>query len=60
MTIERLFEMEKETKNAIRYKEVAAGQPPAIGTLYIQKWALKGPPKKLKVTIEEVAEEPTA
>lgn len=59
MTIERMFEIEKETKNAVRYKEVVAGQPPAIGTLYIQKWAVKGPPKKLKVTIE-IAEEPSA
>ena len=57
MTIEREFEMEKETKNTVRYAEVTAGQPPVIGTLYIQKWALKGPPKKLKVTIE-VVEQP--
>jgi hypothetical protein len=52
MTIECEFEMEKETKNTVRYAEVAAGKPPVIGTLYIQKWALKGSPKKLKVTIE--------
>jgi hypothetical protein len=57
MPIEREFEIEKETKNTIRYTEVAAGQPPVIGTLYIQKWALQGSPKKLKVTIE-VAEQP--
>ena len=58
MTIEREFEIERETKNTIRYEEVAAGQPPAIGTLYVQKWALKGSPKRLKVTIE-AAEQPT-
>lgn len=59
MTIERVFEFEKETKNTIRYAEVGDGQPPVIGTLYVQKWALKGSPKKLKVTIE-VSEESTA
>ena len=58
MLIQRAFELEKETKNTIRYAEVAEGQPPVIGTLYVQKWAVKGTPKKLKVTID-VAEEET-
>lgn len=52
MKIERVFELEKETKNTIRYAEVAEGQPPAIGTIYIQKWALKGTPKKVTLTLE--------
>lgn len=53
--IEAEFEIEKETKNTIRYEEVTEGRPPAIRTIYIQKWALgKNPPKKIKVTIEEV------
>jgi hypothetical protein len=52
MKIERDFQVEKETKNTVRYAEVAEGQPPVIGTLYLQKWALKGTPTKLKVTIE--------
>jgi hypothetical protein len=52
MKIEKDFEFEKETKNTIRYTEIAEGQPPVIGTLYVQKWALKGNPKRIKVTIE--------
>lgn len=31
-----------ETKNAVRYEEITvAGQPPAIGTLYVKKAALR-------------------
>ena len=49
------FEIEKETKNTIRYEEITEGRPPVIRTIYIQKWALgKNPPKKIKITIEEV------
>jgi hypothetical protein len=34
-----MFTKEKETKGTIRFKEVPeAGQPPVIGTLYVQKW----------------------
>jgi len=33
-----MFTKEKETKGTIRFKEVPeAGQPPVIGTLYVQK-----------------------
>lgn len=53
MKLERPFELEKETKNTIRYQEQAPeGQPAVIGTIYVQKWALKGIPKKVKVTLE--------
>ena len=52
MKLERLFEVEKETKNTIRYAEKAEGQPPVIGTIYIQKWAMKGTPKQVKITLE--------
>lgn len=46
------FALERETKNTIRYSEVANGKPPAIGTLYVQKWLLgQDPPKNLTVTI---------
>jgi hypothetical protein len=31
------FTLERETKNTIRYQEDADGNPPAIGTLYVQK-----------------------
>jgi hypothetical protein len=50
--LERVFDFEKETKNTIRYTEVAKGEPPVIGTIYVQKWALKGIPEKVKVTLE--------
>ncbi|MPZ14118.1 MAG: hypothetical protein GEU73_06785 [Chloroflexi bacterium] len=47
------FAIERETKNTVRYEEKTAGQPPAVGTLYIQKWALGTPvPAQLRVTIE--------
>jgi hypothetical protein len=48
------FTLERETKNTIRYAEDASGKPPAIGTLYVQKWLLGDPaPTKLTVTIGE-------
>jgi hypothetical protein len=51
------FILERETKNTIRYSEDADGKPPAIGTLYVQKWLLgKEPPKKLTITIGETEE----
>lgn len=48
------FGFEKVTKNTIRYAEQAEeGKPPAIGTIYIQKWALgTNPPAEITVTIE--------
>jgi hypothetical protein len=51
------FTLERETKNTIRYQEDANGKPPAIGTLYVQKWLLgQAPPGKLTVTIGEADE----
>ena len=48
------FTLEKETKNTIRYQEETNGKPPAVGTLYLQKWLLgKEPPKTLTVTIQD-------
>jgi len=53
--IEVKLEIEKETKNTFRYEEVTEGRPPVVKTIYIQKWALgKNPPKRIKITIEEV------
>ncbi len=50
---EIIFEFEKETKNSVRYQEVpAAGQPPIVGSLYVQKW-FAGDAKTLKVTVEK-------
>jgi len=45
---------EKETKNTIRYTEKPeAGKPPAIGTIYIQKWALpEQTPKSITITVD--------
>jgi len=34
------LEIEKETKNTIRYKEIEDG-PPILGTQYMQKWVSK-------------------
>ena len=46
------FTLERETKNTIRYAEASNGKPPAIGTLYVQKWLLgNNPPPKITVTI---------
>lgn len=51
--------MERETKNTVRYQEEATTQPPVVGTLYVQRWALGQPiPLRLIVTID-VAEELT-
>ena len=51
------FTLERETKNTIRYQEDSSGKPPAIGTLYLQKWLLGNDvPKRLTVTVA-VAEE---
>ncbi len=47
------FEIEKETKNSVRYKEVPEeGQAPIIGSLYVQKW-FAGNSKNIQVTIEK-------
>jgi len=48
------FEIEKETKNSVRYKELPAeGQAPIVGSLYVQKW-FAGNTKTLAVTIEKM------
>jgi hypothetical protein len=46
------FTKEKDTKNTVRFSEDAVqGEPPIIGTLYVQKWFV-GDASKLKVTVE--------
>ena len=44
----------KETKNTVRYEESESDQPPVIGTLYVQTWAVHRleDPEMLTVTIE--------
>jgi len=47
------LEFEKETKNSVRYKEVAEpGQAPIVGTVYVQKW-FAGDCKNLELSIEK-------
>jgi hypothetical protein len=47
------FEIEKETKNSVRYKEIPAeGEAPIVGSLYVQKW-FAGNSKNIQVTIEK-------
>ena len=47
---------ERETKNTIRFEEMEneEGNPPLVGTLYVQKWALKrlGNPERLTLRLE--------
>ena len=55
--MEKVFVLERETKNTFRYREEETGEPQAVGTLYIQKWAARqlnggDVPKKIKVVIE--------
>lgn len=52
--ITRTFKLEKATKNTQRYQEdPPQGQPPVVGSLYVQQWALGNPPPpSLTVTIE--------
>jgi len=46
------FTKEKDTKNTVRFTEDAVpGEPPIVGTLYVQKWFV-GDAAKLKVTVE--------
>lgn len=47
------FKIEKETKNTVKYSEVPdEGQPPIIGTLYVQKW-FAGNTTDIEVTIRK-------
>ena len=46
------FELERQTKNTYRFQEAAKGEPPLIGTLYIQKWAFEKAPNRITVIIK--------
>jgi hypothetical protein len=50
--VEVEMEYERSTRNTHRFLE--AGAPPKVGTLYVQKWAFRGTPKRIRVTIEVV------
>ena len=46
------FSLERETKNTVRYSEQTDGNPPAVGTIYVQKSVMgDNPPKTLTVTV---------
>ena len=47
----------KETKNTVRYEETVGGEPPIVGTLYLQKWAAHRleDPESITVTIAAAA-----
>jgi hypothetical protein len=48
------FEIEKQNKNSVRYKEIPKdGMPPILGSIYVQKW-YAGNSKYLEVTINKV------
>ena len=49
-----IFEVEKETKNTVRFAErPEPGTPAIVGTIYVQKWAFPGPvPQTITVTIK--------
>jgi len=47
------FELEKNNKNSIRYKEIPKnGMPPILGSIYVQKW-FAGDSKIIEVIIEK-------
>jgi len=52
----------KETKNTIRYEELEGGEPPIVGTLYLQKWATHRleDPETITATIEAAQNAPSA
>ncbi len=51
--LEVTLRLARETKNTLRYEETESDEPPAIGTLYLQKFAAKrlGDPELIKVTV---------
>jgi len=56
MQLTATFEVERDTKNTVRYQEITSDQPPIMGTTYVQKWALKklgngDTPRRIKITI---------
>ena len=46
------FELQPDTKNTYRFQEVVKGEPPLIGTLYVQRWAFETKPQTITVTIK--------
>lgn len=52
-----VLDREKETKNTVRFaeRENAEGLPPVLGTVYVQKYAVRrlGDPSSIRVTVEK-------
>ncbi len=50
------FEIEKENKNSVRYKEIPKeGMPPILGSIYVQKW-FAGNSKYIEISVKKVSE----
>ncbi len=50
------FELEKQNKNSVRYKEIPKdGMPPILGSIYVQKW-YAGNSKFIEVTLNKLDE----
>jgi len=48
-----MFNLERETKNTVRYGEEAEDRRPVLGTVYIDKYELPEPfPERIRITIE--------
>ena len=48
------FELEKQNKNSVRFKEVPEdGMPPVLGSIYVQKWYASDS-KSIEVTIKTI------
>lgn len=52
-----VLELEKETLNAVRYKEPEGNSAPVLNMLYVPKWVLKKIgggvfPKKIVITVD--------
>ena len=52
--LEVTFDKDRETKNTVRFEERVGEDPPMVGTLYLQRWALRrlGDPTVLRVQID--------
>jgi len=52
--IELNMEYERETKNTYRFAAQQGDMPPAVRTLYVEKWAIPSGIKKILLTIEVI------
>tara|TARA_R110001583_G_scaffold41161_1_gene131017 strand:+ start:5230 stop:5409 length:180 start_codon:yes stop_codon:yes gene_type:complete len=56
MPIRVKFELEKEVKHSVRFKEIVEeGRAPVIGSIYVQKW-YAGDAKTLSISIHKPGE----